>query len=294
MILYNPYVNTKFEIARDIKIAREALGLSQEKIASVLEVNVRTVRRIESLEEFELNKASKERFYSFVFGKIEGFNKLKSEIRKETLKPNEALLFHGSKREIEGGIDPKKGSAINDFGQGFYMGEAYEQSVAYVCDNPESSVYLFRLKTEGLALKTYVASIDWLLIVGYNRGMLDLYRDHPLLRKAVSESEECDLIIAPIADNRMFLIIDQFLQGEITDQQCIHCLAATHIGSQYVLKTRKGCRKLKMLERFYICKEERNKFDGNRKKEASNADAKVRLARSEYLGKGKYIQQILC
>ncbi len=294
MILYNPYVNTKFEIARDIKIAREALGLSQEKIASVLGVNERTVRRIESLEEFELNKVSKEKFYSFVFGKIEGFNKLKSEIRKETLKTNELLLFHGSKQGIEGCIDPKKSSMINDFGQGFYTGETYEQSVTYVYDSPESSVYLFRLKTENLTFKTYGASLEWLLTVGHNRGMLGDYREHPLLKKAIQESEECDVIVAPIADNRMFLIIDQFLQGEITDQQCIHCLAATHIGNQYVLKTNKACKKLKMLERFYICKEEKSKFSEIRKKEASNADAKVRLARSEYLGKGKYIHQILC
>lgn len=73
-----------------------------------MEVSVRAVRRIESLEEFELNKASKERFYSFVFGKIEGLSKLKSEIRKEALKPNEPLLFHGSKQGIEGGIIRKR------------------------------------------------------------------------------------------------------------------------------------------------------------------------------------------
>lgn len=87
-----------------------------------MEVSVRAVRRIESLEEFELNKASKERFYSFVFGKIEGFNKLKSEIRKEALKPNEPLLFHGSKQGIEGGIDPKKSSAMHDFGRNLKRG----------------------------------------------------------------------------------------------------------------------------------------------------------------------------
>ena len=294
MLLYNPYVNTKFEIARDIKLAREALDLTQEKICEILGVNVRTIQRIEAHEDFDLNKENKERFYSFVFSRIEGFNKLRCEIRKEVLKPDEVLLFHGSKNGIEGSINPKKSSPLNDFGQGFYAGETYEQSVTYICESPESSAYLFRLKKSDLTFKTYGANLDWLLAVGYNRGMLNDYLGHPLLKKAVEESEKYDVIIAPIADNRMFVIIDQFLEGEITDQQCIHCLAATHIGSQYVLKTKKACDKLKMLEHFYICQDEKKKFSEIRTKEASNAEAKVRLARSEYQGKGKYIVKILC
>lgn len=37
----------------------------------------------------------------------------------------------------------------------------------------------------------------------------------------------------------MFRIIDSFIEGEITDEQCIHCLAATNLGLQYVFKTKK-------------------------------------------------------
>ena len=294
MILYNPYVNTKFEIARDIKLAREALDLTQEKICGILGVNVRTIQRIEACKDFDLSKENKERFYSFVFSKIEGFNKLRCEIRKEVLKPNETLLFHGSKSGIEGSINPKKSSPINDFGQGFYAGETYEQSATFICDSAEGSTYLFRLNTEGLSCKKYGTDLEWLLTVGYYRRMLEDYRDNPRLKKAVEESESYDLIIAPIADNRMFAIIDQFLRGYTTDKQCIHCLAATHIGSQYVLKTKKACNKFKMLEHFYLCQEEKKKFREIQKKEVSNAEAKVKLAFREYMGKGKTIDDILC
>ena len=294
MLLYNPYVNTKFEIARDIKLAREALDLTQEKICEILGVNVRTIQRIEACEEFDLSKENKERFYSFVFSKIEGFNKLKSELRKEELKANEVLLFHGSKTGIEGAIDPGKSSLLNDFGRGFYAGETYEQSATFVCGGSEGSSYLFRLRTDGLTCKTYGTDLDWLLAVGYHRRMLEDYRDHPRLKKVVEENKSYDLIIAPIADNRMFAIIDQFLRGYTTDKQCIHCLAATHIGSQYVLKTKKACNKLKMLEHFYLCQEEKKKFSEIQKKEVSNTEAKVKLAFREYMGKGKTIDDILC
>ena len=143
MLLYNPYVNTKFEIARDIKLAREALDLTQEKICEILGVNVRTIQRIEACEEFDLGKENKERFYSFVFSKIEGFNKLKSELRKEELKANQVLLFHGSKAGIEGAIDPGKSSLLNDFGRGFYVGETYEQSATFICDSAEDRLIYF-------------------------------------------------------------------------------------------------------------------------------------------------------
>ncbi len=294
MILYNPYVNTEFEIARDIKMARVALGLSQEKIASAIGVSSRTIRRIEKGDSFRLSKGNRESFYSFLFSKIEGFNKLKSEIRKEELKSNEILLFHGSKSGIEGDIDPSRSSLYNDFGQGFYCGESYLQSASFICDNQEGSVYLFSLATDFLSCKSYSPSLDWLLLVGYHRGMLEQYKGHPMLKKIVEESEDYDLLIAPIADNRMFAIIDLFLQGDITDEQCIHCLSATNIGNQYVLKSKKACRKMKMLERFYLCKEEKRKLGEEKKKEGVSSEAKVKLARNAYKGKGKYIEEILC
>jgi len=34
----------------------------------------------------------------------------------------------------------------------------------------------------------------------------------------------------------MFEIIDSFIEGEITDVQCQHCLSATNLGKQYSKK----------------------------------------------------------
>ena len=42
------------------------------------------------------------------------------------------LLFHGSKGEIDGEIDVHHGRQNNDFGQGFYTGESYEQAISFV------------------------------------------------------------------------------------------------------------------------------------------------------------------
>ena len=66
---------------------------------------------------------------------------------------------------------------------------------------------------------------------------LEKYKEHPYIKKLISKLENIDYVIAPIADNRMYRIINSFIDGEITDEQCKHCLAATNLGNQYVLLT---------------------------------------------------------
>ena len=48
-------------------------------------------------------------------------------------------------------------------------------------------------------------------------GGLDEYKEHPTIKMLAEQSRDCDYIIAPIADNRMFQIINSFINGEITD-----------------------------------------------------------------------------
>ena len=66
-----------------------------------------------------------------------------------------------------------------------------------------------------------------------------------------------DVIIAPIADNRMFDIINEFVENEITDEQCRHALAATNLGYQYVLKTVKAVDSISYLQEMYVCNKEK-------------------------------------
>ena len=58
----------------------------------------------------------------------------------------------------------------------------------------------------------------------------------------------------------MFRIIDSFINGEITDEQCKHCLAATNLGFQYILLNNKAISQLRELECCYFSKEERKEY----------------------------------
>ena len=132
-----------------------------------------------------------------------------------------------------------------------------------------------------------------MMTIAYYRGSLEKYRDHPIIKKLLHDSRDCDYIIAPIADNRMFRIINSFIDGEITDEQCKHCLAATNLGFQYVFISEEAIRRVRVLERCYISENEKEYYKGIRSSETKLGDDKVKLARITYRGKGKYIDEIL-
>ena len=131
------------------------------------------------------------------------------------------------------------------------------------------------------------------MTIAYYRGKLDMYRNHPTIKRLIAQSGDCDYIIAPIADNRMFQIINAFIDGEITDEQCKHCLAATNLGMQYIFISERAVSQAKILERCYISVNEREYYKNIRLEEAALGDNKVKLARRQYRGKGQYIDDIL-
>ena len=124
-------------------------------------------------------------------------------------------------------------------------------------------------------------------------GTLVEYKNHPKIKALVEASRDCDYIIAPIADNRMFQIINSFIVGELTDEQCKHCLAATNLGMQYIFISEKAVSQLKLIERCYISNNEREYYKNIRLEAAKLGEDKVKLAKRQYRGQGRYIDEIL-
>lgn len=144
-----------------------------------------------------------------------------------------------------------------------------------------------------LKCKRYEVNQDWMMTIAYYRGSLDEYKYHPKIQTLVKESRDCDYIIAPIADNRMFQIINSFIAGDLTDEQCKHCLAATNLGMQYIFLTEKAVSQIKLTERCYISNNEREYYKNIRLEESKLGDDKVKLAKRQYRGQGRYIDEIL-
>ena len=282
----------EYNFSKDLKSIREILGVSQSEFADQIGVVQVTISRNEL---GKTNPSAKilENVYTFAFAKNIKINKLKEMFWRDDLKKHEKLLFHGAKSKIDGEIDIHRGRHNNDFGQGFYAGESYEQAISFVSGFENSSVYYICFNDDDLTYKRYEVNQEWMMTIAYYRGALDEYKNHPVVKKIIEQSRACDYIIAPIADNRMFQIINSFIEGELTDEQCKHCLAATNLGMQYIFVSEKAVSQAKLIERCYISHNEREYYKNIRLEESKLGANKVKLARKQYRGKGQYIDEIL-
>lgn len=280
-----------FQISNDMILVRELLNITQKELADALNVEYLTINRIEN----KINNPSKktiEAFYNYVYENKIYLNKIKEMFYLEEL-IDEKLLFHGAKNIIDGEIDIDRSRKNNDFGQGFYCGESYEQSASFVENYQDSCIYYYAFNDSDLKCKKYNVNQEWMLTIAYFRGQLKKYENTPIIKQLILKLKNVDYVIAPIADNRMFRIIDSFINGEITDEQCKHCLAATNLGFQYILLNNKAISQLRELECCYFSKEERKEYRKLKNEDNKISEDKVKLARIQYRGKGQYIDEIL-
>lgn len=280
-------------ITQDIEIVRELLGLKTEEMAKEIGVS-RTTLNNWLTGKRNISELNLETFYNFTFQSGIRLNKIKEQLYKEELSEKQhVLLFHGAKTVIEGPIRLEKSRKNNDFGQGFYCGENLEQSAMFVSAFSNSSLYMLDFNREGLNCKKYNVDREWMLTIAYYRNRLGEFSNSEIIVDLIAENKDVDYFIAPIADNRMFEIIDSFIEGEITDMQCQHCLSATNLGKQYVFVSQKAIDQVTILEHCFLSHEEKEYYLNSRKEFVEINRDKVKIARRQYRGKGKYIEEIL-
>ena len=280
-----------YRIAEDTKLIRGMLDMSQDMLAYAIGVSKQTIIRIENSEIYP-NPETIEKIYGFAYKNNIKVNFIKEMLYKEDLR-DEKLIFHGSKSFIEGDISLSFSRDGNDFGKGFYCGESIDQAVSFIARYPNSCVYIISFDNESLIEARFEVDQEWMLAIAYYRGMLDRYKDSAIVKNIIKKIEEADYVSAPIADNRMFRIIEQFTYGLITDEQCAHCLAATNLGRQYVLLNDTAISRTKILEQCYLCEAEKQHYLEIHKEDLLDGDNKVRAAMIKYKNQGRYIEEIL-
>ena len=246
-----------------IKQIRAYLNMSQTEFAKQLNVTFQAVNRWENgralpdklaqSKMFDLCKEKQLPVYDMILKKITD----KSKAMK--LDSNRVLLYHASKSGIEGTIEPKSRKQC-DFGKGFYMGTDPGQTLTLICDYEKSKFYIVSVSTENLALIEVPADIDWAMLVAYHRGKMEKIDGTPFYNKYRDMTQDKDLIIGNIANDRMFFVIDNFFVGNVTDMALVNSLSALQLGKQYVVISQKGCDavrieaevELSYLERLFI------------------------------------------
>ncbi len=275
-----------YKIVEDIKFFLEAEKTDIETLAK--KANISKTLIYEILKKGTSSKQNCERIYSYMYNLGYRINKVKEEFLKETSK---FILFHGSKT----GLQEIKydGSRRNcDFGEGFYLGQTYDNAACFVCENDNSSIYSFELNTKGLSILEFDCSLEWMLAICYYRGTIKEYSESKIVKQIIEKVETSDLIIAPIADNRMFYIMSLFANGDINSKIAIHSLSASFMGKQFVLKTKKALSNLKAIEKYYICQPEKDSYIQFLENRTNEIETKLKMAKREYRD-GLFIEEIL-
>ena len=131
-----------------------------------------------------------------------------------------------------------------------------------------------------------------MLAICHYRGSIKAFEDNEIIQKIITDIESADVIIAPIADNKMFYIMAQFADGDINADVALHSLSASKLGLQFVFKTDKAVDKLAPIEKYYISKPEREDCRTALIERGFEIDTKLKLAKREFKT-GLYIEEIL-
>ena len=62
------------------------------------------------------------------------------------------------------------------------------------------------------------------------------------------------------ANDRMFVVLDRFFKGDITDEALIHSLSALKLSKQYVALTEKACKQIEIVEERVLTEADREKL----------------------------------
>lgn len=279
-------IDCDYRVKDDIGFILEAEKIKKSDLSEISKISRTTIDSIEK--NGSTTDEVCEKLYSYIYESRYRINSVKEEILKEKYKN---VLFHGSKKGLtEISISGSRDNC--DFGKGFYLGETYNQALSFVCEFEKSSVYSFRYSLKGLKTLKFDCSLEWMLAICYFRGTLGKFAENKKARDIVKKVNNADVIIAPIADNKMFYIMAQFTEGEINADVALHSLSASKLGFQYIFKTEKALNQLEQIERYYLCKQEKEDCRKVLNERSFEIDTKLKLAKREFKN-GLYIEELL-
>lgn len=279
-------VKCGYKIKEDIGFILEAEKINKLELSEATKISRTTLDAIER--RGTATGEVCEKLYSYIYEHKYRLNSVKEELIREKYG---SVLFHGSKYGLSD-INVSGSRNNCDFGNGFYLGQTYNQALSFVCGFDEASVYSFKYSPAGIKCIEFDCSLEWMIAICYFRGTIREYAQSEMVQKVVKKIEGADVIIAPIADNKMFYIMSQFAEGEINADVALHSLSASRLGLQYIIKTDRALKKLVPIERYYLSVPEREDCRRALIERSYEIDTKLKLAKREFKS-GLYIEELL-
>ena len=289
IICYINLVEALVRTSETIKEIRNRLHLSQKEMAVALGVSFATVNR------WENGRCEPSRI---------AMNGIRSLCEKNHMEYSEfegnpdfignekVILYHGSKSGIDGDILPIS-RELCDFGKGFYMGTEKSQPLTLICNFPKAKLYTVEVDLTGLHVLDIEVGIDWALLIAFHRGKMENIKDSAICNKYRSMSKNYDLVIGYIANDRMFVVLDRFFSGDITDIALINSLSALKLGRQYVAITQKACSQIKVIDVKEIGSKERDELRLASEKNREEGIVKADEICKKYRRDGRFFDEII-
>lgn len=283
------YIGIAMRISDIVKEIRNRLNISQLQLAQKLGVSFATVNR------WENNRCEPTLIALNGLKSICADNHIDySEFEGNAiLVLNETVtLYHGSKSGIDSEIHPISRD-LCDFGRGFYMGTEKSQPLTLICNFPKARLYTVEANLWDLKVLDIEVGIDWALLIAYNRGKMEAIKDSVIYDKYRNLAKDCDMIIGYIANDRMFIVLDRFFSGTITDVALINSLSALKLGKQYVAITEKACKQIRIIDEKTISAKEREKLIAASEKNRAEGITKADEICKNHRRDGRFFDEII-
>ena len=157
----------------------------------------------------------------------------------------EDIFYHSSKKGIIGKISPDANdpTKFRDFGDGFYLGNKKNQTIALVNSSPNPKLYSIKIP-KGVLNKENTLKLskkDWMYFVLYNRKCLEELTGTDFYEYYAHLADNKQYIMGPIADDTFSFCVKDFMNGNITDYVFMQLIDRYSYGSQIVAKTQQAC-----------------------------------------------------
>ena len=178
-------------------------------------------------------------------------------------------LYHGSKGGLVGAIAPSSRD-VCDFGRGFYLGDSPTQPLTLICHDEVPKFYVCEFELSGLNAYTFADKNLWALFIAYCRGKCRRFAGTALYKQLEDVGRGRDVLIGKIANDRMFMVLNDFFDGTITDKAMVASLEVLNLGTQYCLRTPESCSRVRIVDERSVspseCAALRIKSDNQRRR----------------------------
>lgn len=213
---------------------------------------------------------------------------------REEMLMKDIILYHGSRGGLEGNITPIS-RVKTDFGRGFYLGTNKNQAKGLVANEKNAVIYTMKLKLSEIPEDRILvlSGQDWLYTVLANRQRWEKFNELAISQTYIDLVKNYDVIIGPIADDRMNSSVESFIANALTDTGLKACLKAVDYGQQYVLKTPFACGKIEIINSYEMSEKEKDDAYAYCRHLQAEGDVVVNNAIEEYQRQGLYFNEII-